>query len=412
MIQTLMSAVFAVGLAQSDGPAKTTTSLDGVWTVVAMEVNGRPSKLDEKDSGLAIRNNTLTLPGIASMHGVIRIELGPKGVLRAIPAARGTGNRRDTSDDPAGAIGEATGVYVRTANHLALTIGDPSTATATGTGVGPDVPPVGDPPIPGSPPVEKPPTTVGQPPVSLVLKRSTGADAPPSTAAVPPPPAPSADPPPNAPASNAATLQRVSTLMGSNVTLSDGTSAGRIEDFVFGDTGTFAVLDSAGTFSAVPFNAFSFGATPGVATLPLTRGQFATVPTFGANDVNAFLRNPQFFTRVQSTFIGFRDVNGNPVFNSLNPGQTPNQLGTQLQTNPNLPRTAPNQPQATPGVPPGAKPVPGGVDPNTIQGNPAPPRGQPPAAQPKGQPKGAPPAGQPKAQPKGGQPKGTPIPPS
>jgi hypothetical protein len=448
MIPTLMSALFALGLAQSDGAAKTTNSLDGVWTIVAMEVNGRPSKIDEKDSGLAIRNNTLTLPGIASMHGVIRIELGPKGVLRAIPAARGTGNRRDTSDDPGGAIGEATGVYVRTANHLALTIGDPSTATATGTGVGPDVPATADPPIPGSPPAEKPQPTVGQPPVSLVLKRSTGSDAPPSTAATPPPPAPSTNPLPNtaapapgAPAANdsavnTSTPQRVSTMMGSNVTLSDGTVAGRIDDFVFGDSGTFAVLDNAGTFNAVPFNALSFGATPGVATLPLNRAQFATVPTFGANDVNAFLRDPRFFTRVQNTFIGFRDINGNPVFNSIgmnsltNRGQNPNQQPMNRTTSQpgnariNQPGNQPNQGAAQPGTVPGAagtqpggsKAVPGGTDPNTIQGNPAPPRGQPPPAQPKGQPstgqpKGTPHAGQPKGQPKGGQPKGTPIPP-
>lgn len=426
MIQTMMLAALAAGIAQSDVTPKSNASIDGVWTVVAIEVNGRPSALAEKDAGLAIRNSTLTLPGIASMHGVIRIELGPRGMLRAIPAARGTGNRRDTSDGDTGVLGvvaDASGVYVRTADYLVLTIGDPASATATGTGVGAEARPV-DPATPPAP--EKPKASVGSPPVSLVLKRSTGADAPPSTAAVPPP-APSAD---SAPIVNEQPPQRISTMMGTNVALSDGSSAGRIEDFVYSNGALdYAVLSSGGTFNAVPWNALTWNATSGLASIPLTRAQFATVPAFGANDMNTFLANPAFFTRVQNTFVGFRDINGNPVFNNIgmntltNRGQTQNQprnqqgampanqTGARPTPQPGVqPGAQPGTPTGVPGVQPGGKAVPGGTDPNTITGNPAPPPGQPPATQPKGQPpagqpKGVPPTGQPKGQPKGGQPK-------
>src|SRR5437764_14381525 len=94
----MMAAALALGQTQPDVIAPTTTALDGVWTVVALEINGRPTDLSEKDRGLAIRNNMLTLPGIAAMHGTLRLELGQKGTLRAIPAATGTGNRRDPTD--------------------------------------------------------------------------------------------------------------------------------------------------------------------------------------------------------------------------------------------------------------------------------------------------------------------------
>src|SRR4051794_8173019 len=78
----LMTAALALGQPGPDTIAPPSTALDGVWKVVAMEVNGRPVTLTERDRSLAIRNNTLTLPGIAAMHGTLRMDLGPKGGLR------------------------------------------------------------------------------------------------------------------------------------------------------------------------------------------------------------------------------------------------------------------------------------------------------------------------------------------
>ena len=62
----LMAAALALGQAAPDSTAPPNTALDGVWSVVAMEVNGRPATITEKDRSLPIRNNTLTLPGLAA----------------------------------------------------------------------------------------------------------------------------------------------------------------------------------------------------------------------------------------------------------------------------------------------------------------------------------------------------------
>ena len=186
MNATLFAAALLLGQPEPDPNPPPSTALDGVWTVVALEVNGRPAELPRGDRGLAIKNNTLTLPGVAAMHGTIRLDLGPKGMLRAMPAAAGTGNRRDsTAGATTGLVGSAAGVYIRTADYLVMTIGDPSTATGTGTGVGAAPDPRqaagqggSTPPQPGSVADTATVTTVGQPPVSLVLRRSTTADAP------------------------------------------------------------------------------------------------------------------------------------------------------------------------------------------------------------------------------------------
>ena len=162
-------------------PASTT--LDGVWRVVTAEVNGRPETLTDRDRSIAIRNNTLTLPGLAALYGTIRLELGPRGTLLAVPAAAGTGNRADPTRTDAtvagtsgtGVLGAASGVYVRTADYLVLTIGDPSAATATGTSTGGSV---DDRPTPVNPTPNRASAgrgtvgTVGQPPVSLILRRA------------------------------------------------------------------------------------------------------------------------------------------------------------------------------------------------------------------------------------------------
>jgi hypothetical protein len=404
----LLTASLALGQGDPAAGALPSTALDGVWTIVAAEINGRPVQLSEKGRSLAIHNNSLTLPGVAAMHGTLRLELGPKGTLRAVPAAAGTGNRRDpavaaTTGPGANSSGlgtSGTGVFVRTADYLVLTIGDPSAATATGTGVGstndPSQPTEPDrTPAPGSGTT----ATVGQPPVSLVLRRATGADAPPSTAATPPPAAPNPTPPP-APQAAAPEMRRVSSVMGSNVTLNDGSAAGRIEDMVYGNGGTidYAVLGSNGAFTAVPWIGLNWTAANGSAMLPLTRDQFGRIPTFGANAWSQLLTDAAFMQRLQTTFNGFQDANGRPLFNQMtsnslnrtgnqggvqtnnqstgqtarpaNPATTPpgNQPTTPQNNNPQRPQpgTQPiNQPRPQPGTAPGQQNVPPGGQPGT-----------------------------------------------
>jgi hypothetical protein len=355
----------ALGQARAEVPSPPSTALDGVWTILALEVNGRPATLTDSDRSLPIRNNTFTLPGVAAVQGTMRIDLGPQGTLRAVPAAIGTGDRRDPTRGapgtaPSGAnlpgtsgtgvVGGARGVYVRTADFLVLTIGDPSAATATGTGVGPTTEnrPV---PSPGATPGAVPPTpavgtgtlgTVGQPPVSVVLRRSTGVDAPPATAA----PLPPATPAPAAPA-----LQRMSSVIGSNVTLSDGSPAGRIADVVYGAGGAvdYVALDNNGVFAAVPWGALSWGAG-GVVSLPLTRNQFGTIPTFAARDWSNVLANRDFSQRLQTTFGNFRGANGQPIFNQLG-NNVPNRMGNRAGGQPGMQLGA--QPKTQPKIPPG-----------------------------------------------------------
>jgi len=342
------------------------------------------------------------------MHGTVRLELGAKGTLRAVPAASGTGNRRDTTDaaPTAGAVGSANGVFVRTADYLVVTIGDPSAATATGTGVGskPETREGADPngPVPITPNDKTTVTTVGQPPVSLVLRRATGTDAAPSTAATPPPPAPGTD------AVQASSLRRMSTVVGSTVTLSDGTTAGRVEDLVYGDNGNldYAVLNNNGTYSAVPWSAMNWNATSGAATLPLTRAQFSTIPTFASGDWSNMLTNPGFAQRVQNTFVNFRDVNGQPIFNlgannrlgAQSGNRTTNQLNNQ-QRNTTL------QPNNQPGTTQPGTTQPGTTQPGTNQ----PGTTQPGTNQPGTRPGTAPP-NQPAPQPKTGIPPNKPQP--
>jgi hypothetical protein len=392
----LMTAVLALGQPDPGVPAPPSTALDGVWTVVALEINGRPTALTERDRALAIRNNTLTLPGVAAIHGTLRLDLGPKGTLLAVPAAAGTGNRRDPTvvepGTPAaagtpgtsgtGVVGGASGVYVRTADYLVLTIGDPSAATAAGTGAGPttDVRPGPDPSgtraaDPATPRADRGTVgTVGQPPVSMVLRRSTGADAPPATAAPPPP----ATPAPAAP-----TLRRVSSVVGSNVTLGDGSPAGRVVDVVYSSTGAidYVVLDNNGTFAPVPWGALHWDAASGVASLPLTRAQFGTVPTFGANDWSNVLTNPGFTQRLQNTFGNFQDASGRPLFNQLG-NNAANRTGNPAASPTGNPagNRAGNPGAVRPGVPPGNPP---GAQPKAQPGN-------QPGAQPKVPPKGPP----------------------
>jgi hypothetical protein len=388
----LFTAALALGQTSPTPVVPTSTALDGVWTVVAAEVNGRPENLSGSNRSIAIKNNTLTLPGVAALHGTVQLELGRNGTLRAIPAAIGTGNRRDparpeTTTDPGApvsVVAGASGVYVRTADYLVLTIGDPSTATATGTGVGAatDARPVTN--ADATLPPAGPTTSIGQPPVSLVLRRATGTDAAPATAA-PTPPA----------LTTAPAMQRVSSIIGSNVTLSDGSTAGRIDDMVYGSNGTldYAVLGNNGMFTAVPWGGLSWDTANRVAMLPLTRDQFGTIPTFGANAWSTLLADAAFGQRLQTSLNNFQDANGRPLFNRpgtnvMNRTGNPKQATNQNQPGNQSGTTTSNRPvtpgPARPGTQPNNQPPNQTTSPNTNRPNTPPANQQPgqPAAQP------------------------------
>jgi hypothetical protein len=132
----------------------------------------------------------------------------------------------------------------------------------------------------------------------------------------------------------------------------------------------------------------SWNAANGVATLPLTQAQFATLPTFATTDWSNLLTNPAFTQRVNNTFINFRDVNGNAIFNNAmvngvnrvgmrTNNSTQNvtnqgRVGAQSNTQPNQPNTQPNpgaprpgttNPGGTPKTPPAQPKGPGGASP-------------------------------------------------
>jgi hypothetical protein len=114
----LFTAALALGQTSPTPVAPTSTALDGVWTVVAAEVNGRPEIVSDGNRSLAIKNNTLTLPGVAALHGTVQLELGRNGTLRAIPAAIGHGcgrhaasGRPDDLDRPAPSFTSAAASY-------------------------------------------------------------------------------------------------------------------------------------------------------------------------------------------------------------------------------------------------------------------------------------------------------------
>jgi len=151
----------------------------------------------------------------------------------------------------------------------------------------------------------------------------------------------------------APTQRRMSSIVGLNVTLGDGTSAGRVADVVYGSNGMidYVTLDNNGVFSAVPWAALNWDATRGLAILPLTRTQFGTVPTFGANDWSNILANPNFSQQLQNTFTNFQGPNGQPLFNQLN-NNAPNRMGNRVGGQPGMqPGT---QPKALPKTPPRA----------------------------------------------------------
>jgi hypothetical protein len=181
-------------------------------------------------------------------------------------------------------------------------------------------------------------------------------------------------------------LRRISSTIGTNVNLSDGATAGRVEDLVMGADGSldYAILSNNGALSAVPWGAMSWNGATGVATLPLTQAQFATLPTFATTDWSNLLTNPAFTQRVNNTFINFRDVNGNAIFNNAmvngmnrvgmrthnstqnmpvgRAGNQPNQTNNQ-QPNATAPRPGATNPGGTPKTPPAQPKGPGGASP-------------------------------------------------
>jgi hypothetical protein len=75
-------------------------ALDGTWTVLALEMNGRPMA-DARDARVTIRNGTLLFDGRSITP--MRVEFGPMNTVRVTDAlAAGTGENTRRPGDPAG----------------------------------------------------------------------------------------------------------------------------------------------------------------------------------------------------------------------------------------------------------------------------------------------------------------------
>jgi hypothetical protein len=186
-------------------------------------------------------------------------------------------------------------------------------------------------------------------------------------------------------------------MMGSNVTLSDGSTAGRIDDLVYGDNGMidYAVLGNNGTFTAVPWTGLFFDASNRVANLPLTRDQFATIPTFAANTGALLLSDPAFIQRLQNSLMSFQDANGRPLFNQFGTNVM-NRMGVQPGMHTQTGTTTSNRPNTQGTNRPMTQPT--NQQPNTTRPG-TQPTNQPPANQQPGQPATQPNTNRPGTQP-------------
>jgi len=145
MYATLLTAVI---LAQSPQPAtgtqsqpgrdagqgSMTHSLDGNWTVVALERQGQPVA-DVSGMTVTVRNGTVTFDGgpATSRMQPMRIEYGALGTIRVSDAAgSGSGSGSGTTGSGTGS-GTGTGAGSRTGTGAGTASGQPGT---TGSGAG------------------------------------------------------------------------------------------------------------------------------------------------------------------------------------------------------------------------------------------------------------------------------------
>lgn len=163
MYATLTAAALTLAAAQPPGIAPGGTApaaqpqpaahpVDGNWTIICLEKNGRPVE-DARNLTVSIQKNTITFNkagGSPSDVKAMRVEFGPKGTVRVTEADA------DNKFTPAGDTPPATGsgvakagVYVLTQDYLAVCVHDqPAGAAATeirpGGGTTTDQPRVGN----------------------------------------------------------------------------------------------------------------------------------------------------------------------------------------------------------------------------------------------------------------------------
>jgi len=208
MNAVILMAALGMGQAGTQGGATAgNMSLDGTWSVVSIEVNGRQMSGTHTGTGagsgsgtgsnsgsgstsgtgsgtaggtgaggsgaggmgstVTIRNNTLTLPGVAALPGMLRLEVGPRFTVRVTPAsgdangagssgasgASGSGSgsgsssgsgRTGTGSGAGGTSGTtgseaaalSSGVCVHTHDFLCIALGDNSMAGGSGAASG------------------------------------------------------------------------------------------------------------------------------------------------------------------------------------------------------------------------------------------------------------------------------------
>jgi hypothetical protein len=175
-----------------------TTSLDGTWTVVAFERNGRPVA-DADTMSVTIRNGLITFTGgdESARLRPMRLEFAPNGMVRLIetPPADPPGTRPGTTPPDAPkterpvapgstpGVPARTGVYVLTRDFFVLSLNDTPAATDTAARPGTTPPAATPDPRPGTAPradytAGYRPTPTATPFAVVILKRSGPGTAP------------------------------------------------------------------------------------------------------------------------------------------------------------------------------------------------------------------------------------------
>ena len=109
----LLTAAFAFAAAEKPAEAGANKSLDGNWTVIAFEKDGKAVG-EPKDHQVKIEGNTITCNGRdGKAMMTMKVEFGPNGTVKVTDTTPGA-----TAD----AGGAKAGVYVMTNDYLAVCV--------------------------------------------------------------------------------------------------------------------------------------------------------------------------------------------------------------------------------------------------------------------------------------------------
>ncbi len=110
-------------------PVKAEKSLDGNWTVVCYEKDGKPMP-EAKDCQVMVKDNvaTFTCKDDKNKITALRLECGDKGTIKATEVANAGSDRKP--GDHAKAM---TGVCVKTAEYVAICVHPADANTKTGS---------------------------------------------------------------------------------------------------------------------------------------------------------------------------------------------------------------------------------------------------------------------------------------